>query len=72
MAVPVLTPSVNGAGPFLPGAQITGTWTVTERFSFPVGKLGVFLHKVFTFEEEPDLRLFLGGFGELLLSGRTW
>ncbi len=30
MAVPVLTPSVTGAGPFAPGAQITGTWTVTD------------------------------------------
>ena len=30
MATPVLTPSVNGAGPFAPGAQITGTWTVTD------------------------------------------
>lgn len=43
----------------------SGTWDVSERFALPVGKLGVFLHKVFTFEEEPDLRLFLGGFGEL-------
>ncbi len=50
----------------------SGTWTVTEKLTLPVGKIGVFLHKVFTFEEEPDLRLFLGGFGELgtLIGGR--
>lgn len=30
MAVPVLTPGVDGAGPFAPGTQITGTWTVTD------------------------------------------
>lgn len=42
-----------------------GTWDVTEKFTLPVGVLGVFMHKIFTFEEEPDLRLFIGGFGQM-------
>lgn len=51
----------TGSTPFVPN----GTWEVTEKFTLPVGTLGVFLHKIFTFEEEPDLRLFVGGFGEM-------
>lgn len=30
MSAPVLTPTVNGSGPFAPGATITGSWTVTD------------------------------------------
>jgi hypothetical protein len=39
------------------------TYTVSEKFSLPAVTIGVFLHKVFTFDEEPDLRLYLGGSG---------
>ncbi len=52
-------------------SPVTGTYffgsstsyTMSEKFNLPAVSIGVFLHKVFTFEEEPDLHLYLGGSG---------
>ncbi|MEK7476785.1 MAG: hypothetical protein AAB152_14280 [Candidatus Coatesbacteria bacterium] len=50
-------------------ATVTGTVTssttyrVDEKVSLPLLTIGVFLHKVFRYEEEPNLRTYLGGWG---------
>ncbi len=50
----------------------TTDYDVSHRTSLPVVQIGLSLQKVFRFEEEPQLRLYLGGWGSIgVLVGAT-
>ena len=53
-------------------------YSVSQSLSLPLFQVGVFVHRIFRFEEEPRLRLYMGGwgnFGSLIgasLSGKAY
>jgi hypothetical protein len=67
--IPSVTDTTPPSGTWYLGSSTS--YAMSERLSLPLAVIGIFFHRVFRYESEPDFRLYLGGWGQygLLLGG---
>jgi len=60
-------PAITATSTYMATATVmittSTTYSVSARTSLPLVSIGVFLHKVFRYDEEPALRTYIGGWG---------
>ena len=59
----ILTPPATSTNGTASGKWTTTDYSVSQTITLPLFQVGVFVHRMFRFEEEPRMKLYIGGWG---------